>query len=181
MSEAHICNIKNVSVSVIWHSDLYALWNGNTETRTDTIAIPVEHLERLRYSGIDLGELCEDLRSWADTKMEDYLKSLTIEEQRQRIIDLDDELWITRAKANWIKRCERNGLEDYVCAYCGKELSYLDHIDHVIPRSKGGANDPDNLVSSCYRCNQNKAAHTPEEANMPIKYGDANLLRTGWF
>lgn len=54
---------------------------------------------------------------------------------------------------------------DGKCQYCGKdtELSYTaprdDRAtrDHVIPRSRGGTDDPDNITLACGRCNQLKA------------------------
>lgn len=40
-----------------------------------------------------------------------------------------------------------------VCAYCGERASSL---DHVIPRSRGGRHDWDNVVACCIRCNGRK-------------------------
>jgi 5-methylcytosine-specific restriction endonuclease McrA len=40
------------------------------------------------------------------------------------------------------------------CAYCGKRA---DTIDHVIPRSRGGAHSWDNCVAACRGCNSRKA------------------------
>jgi 5-methylcytosine-specific restriction endonuclease McrA len=50
------------------------------------------------------------------------------------------------------------------CVYCGstKQLT----LDHVIPRSRGGSNSWDNLVTCCNNCNVRKANKTPQEANM---------------
>ena len=50
------------------------------------------------------------------------------------------------------------------CVYCGstKQLT----LDHVIPRSRGGSNSWDNLVTCCHNCNVRKANKTPQEANM---------------
>ena len=42
------------------------------------------------------------------------------------------------------------------CFYCGVKSTKIT-IDHVIPKSKGGTDDPDNLVCACERCNQLKA------------------------
>ena len=35
--------------------------------------------------------------------------------------------------------------------------------DHVIPRSRGGSDNAENLVLSCNGCNSSKGARTPEE------------------
>ncbi len=45
----------------------------------------------------------------------------------------------------------------FSCEYCGE--SVLDggwHLDHVLPRSAGGSNEPGNLAVACSRCNVNK-------------------------
>lgn len=52
------------------------------------------------------------------------------------------------------------------CAYCGQEGATT--MDHVMPRSRGGATDWTNAVAACARCNQLKADRTPEEARMPL-------------
>jgi len=31
-------------------------------------------------------------------------------------------------------------------------------VDHILPRSEGGTDDPDNLQALCWRCNQDKGA-----------------------
>lgn len=40
------------------------------------------------------------------------------------------------------------------CLYCGSAATSL---DHVVPRSRGGAHSWDNVVSACSRCNHLKA------------------------
>ena len=42
----------------------------------------------------------------------------------------------------------------YRCAYCGARA---ETIDHVVPRSRGGAHIWENCVASCARCNHRKA------------------------
>jgi len=46
------------------------------------------------------------------------------------------------------------------CAYCGKKA---DTIDHVIPRSRGGAHSWENCVAACKACNSKKADKLLEE------------------
>lgn len=40
------------------------------------------------------------------------------------------------------------------CVYCGKAS---DTIDHIIPKSKGGKDIPENIVDSCKSCNSSKS------------------------
>jgi 5-methylcytosine-specific restriction endonuclease McrA len=55
------------------------------------------------------------------------------------------------------------------CQYCGRRLSPSRlTIDHIIPRSRGGSDDWDNLVVACIDCNIKKGDSTPEEARMTL-------------
>lgn len=59
---------------------------------------------------------------------------------------------------------KRDGMK---CQYCGATSDLT--IDHVIPRSRGGASSWDNLTTACRQCNSKKGDFTPEEAQMPLK------------
>ena len=50
------------------------------------------------------------------------------------------------------------------CVYCGAAVRVM-HIDHVQPVSRGGTNDPRNLVTCCPSCNSLKGSKTLEELN----------------
>lgn len=52
--------------------------------------------------------------------------------------------------------------DDYTCQYCGVRGVRLE-CDHVVPASRGGADDLDNLTTACRPCNQAKRDKTPEE------------------
>lgn len=62
------------------------------------------------------------------------------------------------------------------CGYCG---SHGDTIDHIFPRSRGGLDTWENLITACLPCNQKKRDRTPEEAGMrmlwPARYVDLRL------
>lgn len=46
------------------------------------------------------------------------------------------------------------------CAYCGNGITLEDmKIDHIIPQSKGGTDDLDNLMPACEICNHYKDSH----------------------
>lgn len=53
--------------------------------------------------------------------------------------------------------------DEHRCQYCG---GHADSIDHVIPKSRGGGHDWENLVAACRPCNLTKRDRTPEEAGM---------------
>ena len=55
------------------------------------------------------------------------------------------------------------------CQYCGRRPPLRDlNIDHVMPRSRGGGDSWENLVTACRPCNLRKGWKTPEEANMRL-------------
>jgi 5-methylcytosine-specific restriction endonuclease McrA len=54
-----------------------------------------------------------------------------------------------------------------ICQYCGKVLPAAElTLDHVVPRSRGGASTWENLVACCHACNRTKGNHLPHEVNM---------------
>lgn len=56
-----------------------------------------------------------------------------------------------------LRRC------NFACIYCGvaAPVAVL-HVDHVVPRSRGGSNDPWNLVAACQDCNLGKSDGVPD-------------------
>ena len=59
--------------------------------------------------------------------------------------------------------------DQYTCQYCGMapiraELT----LDHVVPRSRGGKSEWENVVVACRGCNQKKGNRTPREAQMTL-------------
>ncbi len=55
--------------------------------------------------------------------------------------------------------------DDYRCQYCG---GYADSIDHIVPRSRGGRHEWENVAAACRPCNLRKRDRTPAEANMVL-------------
>lgn len=57
----------------------------------------------------------------------------------------------------------------YTCQYCGRRLKRAQlNIDHIIPRSRGGVTDWENVVASCHGCNLRKGGRLPDEAGMRL-------------
>lgn len=55
------------------------------------------------------------------------------------------------------------------CQYCGmKGTAFELTLDHIVPRSRGGSTEPENLCAACFACNQRKGNRIPEEARMPL-------------
>lgn len=59
--------------------------------------------------------------------------------------------------------------DTYLCMYCGGSFHRHDlSRDHVRPISQGGEDTWNNVVTSCKRCNNQKANRTPEQAEMQL-------------
>lgn len=54
------------------------------------------------------------------------------------------------------------------CAYCGTRDALT--IDHVVPKSMGGRDSWDNLITACQKCNSKKGSMTPEQAGMEMAH-----------
>lgn len=76
-----------------------------------------------------------------------------------------------RIPKNEVVFTRRNILDhyDYRCCYCGHKFKSSElNFDHVIPKSRGGKTNWENIVSSCYDCNSKKDDRTPKEAGMTL-------------
>ena len=59
--------------------------------------------------------------------------------------------------------------DNYQCLYCGHFFDYHNLTrDHILPRSKGGRDVWQNVVSACRRCNQHKGSRSLDECNMEL-------------
>lgn len=67
---------------------------------------------------------------------------------------------IVLSRRNIMKR------DRHICQYCGSKKGLT--LDHVLPRSRGGADSWENLVTACDTCNVKKGNRTPDEAKMPL-------------
>jgi len=77
-----------------------------------------------------------------------------------------------RAYSNRMKFNRKNVLirDNYKCQYCDDDLSKKGGtIDHVVPRSKGGANDYLNCVACCKKCNNIKGNNIPSDMGMLLR------------
>jgi 5-methylcytosine-specific restriction endonuclease McrA len=75
------------------------------------------------------------------------------------------------------------------CQYCGGRFSSSElSLDHVVPLSRGGMTNWENVVCACVSCNVKKGNRTPEEAGIrPLTSPErprwspvGHFARTGW-
>lgn len=110
--------------------------------------------------------------SWASLAVdpgEPCVRTVSLEVRVPEVIVLSQFNGMPRPRAAFSRRNlfrrDRNR-----CQYCGvrpgtDELT----IDHVFPRSRGGASSWENCVLACVPCNRRKANRTPEEARMSLR------------
>lgn len=67
---------------------------------------------------------------------------------------------VSLSRANIFRR------DAFQCVYCSSRQHLT--LDHVVPRSVGGRDTWENLVTACQSCNTRKGNRTPEEAGMPM-------------
>ena len=72
------------------------------------------------------------------------------------------------------------------CQYCGRVFPQSSlNLDHVVPLSRGGGSNWDNVVCACLPCNTRKGDRLPREAGMrlirrPRKPAGHPMLRAHW-
>jgi 5-methylcytosine-specific restriction endonuclease McrA len=132
----------------------------------------VIHVEEGRYCAYDFDawrELCDLKISLGERHdYEDWVRAVNFEIQAPRVIRL---LTYERLPRNTVKFNRRNIFlrDGHRCQYCGKRYSSLRlSLDHVVPKSRGGADTWENIVCACLKCNVDKGGRTPAEAGMKL-------------
>ncbi len=123
-----------------------------------------------QYVSYDFASWCELSQLAATDKQEgeDFLQAVDFEIKVPRITRLTR---FDRMPAQTVRFNRRNlfARDDYRCQYCGKvEPMAKLSLDHVVPRSHGGATTWENIVCSCLRCNSRKGGRTPQQARMKL-------------
>jgi len=102
-----------------------------------------------------LGSFKKRFINWCANQRYLYEKDLNDEYETFKNKFIDSRLYNTDVKlwksitSNVFKR------DNYTCSYCGAIGGILE-ADHIVPISKGGTNDLDNLTTSCRTCNRQK-------------------------
>lgn len=80
--------------------------------------------------------------------------------------------YVRMVKRIGMVRCTRRNIllrDNYQCQYCGVHCHPNSvTIDHVIPRSKGGKTQWNNVVAACASCNRKKGSRSLEDAGMNL-------------
>jgi 5-methylcytosine-specific restriction endonuclease McrA len=93
------------------------------------------------------------------------------------------------SNSHWTKRGVLRR-DQYTCIYCGAKPGDIVNgitlyrkdmtIDHIIPKSRQGANTWINTACACRLCNQYKGNKTPDEANLDLFWLPSAPRTTYW-
>lgn len=88
----------------------------------------------------------ENLETWMEPTAEQLAEEVTHEAIGHPVVR-NRKRWTILARDNW------------TCCACGRSSreGYSLEVDHILPRSKGGTDDEDNLQTLCWPCNSGKS------------------------
>lgn len=119
---------------------------------------------RLESGEEDCSHLSQDFRTSLNYDVDYALfdQRIRIPSQRRVFSNKQTGVSFTHEFRLWIHKMQKG-----LCGYCGKRLRLHDDccasVDHMAPRSRGGADIPPNLLLACWECNSGKRHKTVEE------------------
>jgi len=137
----------------------------DVDARTETPRMTEMKYRKGYYAGVDAvldlldaGVTKQRLKQWRDWSLFDW----AYRDWCGEIVYPPDK---PLTQTEWNERREEILNRDgHACRYC---FEVVTHVDHVIPKSKGGTNDPENLVAACAECNYSKGAKHPDDWSWP--------------
>lgn len=136
-------------------------------TVKDALKLSVEGVANI----LDKDWVIYDFDSWANLRVDEGMDSVGLVKKRiraPRVIRLSEFNKIPRkvVKFNRINVLLR---DSFTCQYCNEQKDVRElNLDHVVPRAQGGETSWENIVTSCYDCNSQKADRTPDEAGVEL-------------
>ena len=123
-----------------------------------------------QYLSYDFGDWVEvsEFKSRFEPERHDWIRTVRFQIAVPRIVRL---LRYDRIPRVRVKLNRRNlfARDQNHCQYCGRKFSSSElSLDHVVPRSQGGASSWQNLVCACMKCNVRKGGRTPRQAHMKL-------------
>lgn len=102
----------------------------------------------------------KDLKCIVDGKELNIRKGNYFTTYEQAYDKLQEIIYIGKYKTRKMNRRHKS----WKCAYCGRVIYEKKHVtvDHIVPKSKGGKTNDDNLVICCESCNGLKSSKTKE-------------------
>jgi 5-methylcytosine-specific restriction endonuclease McrA len=127
----------------------------------------------VRGAALAVDEMGENLDFWSWAQLaprhdDDVIRTVSRVLRVPRVLRVLD---YDRVPRTVIHLSHRNIMlrDGFQCQYCARipapgELN----IDHVVPRSQGGGDSWENLVTACRSCNLKKGGRTPEQSTMRL-------------
>jgi 5-methylcytosine-specific restriction endonuclease McrA len=132
--------------------------------------VTVEDGRYATYNFTSWIELSELRQMFDDVKEDDdFINSVRCSIIAPRVIKVNN---YDKVNIKSVRLSRKNVLlrDQYRCQYCNEEFPAKElNIDHVVPKSRGGKTIWENVVASCYDCNNKKGNKTPNEAGMKLK------------
>lgn len=140
--------------------------------RTDDLlpVAEVVHVESGVYVSYDFNDWAElsAYASQSNGAEHDWIRTVRLRLMVPRIVRV---LGFGKVPRQAVKFNRRNLLarDNSTCQYCLRRLPALElTLDHVVPRSQGGATTWENVVCACHRCNVRKGGRTPSQAGLRL-------------
>lgn len=87
-----------------------------------------------------------------------------------RLRDYNKEI-LKKKRESFSKRKRIYVRDNFHCGYCGDKFQERElTLDHIKPKARGGKNEPENLVTCCFRCNQRKKDMLLSECGMQLRF-----------
>lgn len=144
-------------------------WTGRGELTTEPgqVLLDIERITTRKFKRLDFLASVRDLKRMGflevHQKTARFVICSPILDSEDPIIAISGDGCQRLAPSNWAALREQVFERDkYTCQYCGCQEGPFE-CDHVVPVSKGGGDDPDNLKTACKPCNRSKGAKMPEE------------------
>lgn len=131
---------------------------------------------------LDSGYQPLDVISWQDAirlltlnkievveEYEDEIRSAFLVIKMPAVVRLVGMFRRNKKKSVKFSRISIYARDNFKCQYCSVKGKMKDFtFDHVIPRSRGGKTNWENIVTACVGCNSKKNNRTPSEAGMRL-------------
>lgn len=160
---AHYAALRVVSV----RRAFTLLFKRDDDERPIAEVVHVEDGRYVSYNFEDWAELSAFKHEF-EPAAHDWIRTVRLQLAVPRIIRV---LTFSKLPRQEVKFNRRNifARDANTCQYCGKRFSTTDlSLDHVTPRSQGGATTWENVVCACHACNVRKGGRTPEQAGLHL-------------
>lgn len=160
---AHYMALRVISVRRAF--SLLCKYNGANEPIAEIVN--VEDGRYVSYNFADWAEISAFRREFEPARY-DWIRTVRLYIAVPRIVRV---LTFSKLPRQDVKFNRRNlfARDANTCQYCGKRFptSQLS-LDHIVPRSRGGAATWENIVCACLKCNVRKGGRTPQEAHLQL-------------